>query len=217
MSDKLGEELSALVDGEMSEFGLRKVLSELDDKPEMIDKWGRYHLARGVYRQEAVFCDDLSARVRNALAEESPLSENTIAQKSEYALGRLRDKFYKPLSTAALAAFVSVVSVTVWQSLQPNNISGDDSLIAIHGSGTLSPLENNLSKTTPVRSGNDSYRDVSAPTGEGDTVVSNPPASHYLSPRRLEVYMISHANHVSVMNPSGMMPFARVVSKKAEK
>ena len=217
MSDKLGEELSALVDGEMSEFGLRKVLSELDDKPEMIDKWGRYHLARGVFRQEGLFCDDLSARVRNALAEEPTLSEKTVTKKPNHSLGRLRDKFYKPLSTAALAAFVSVISVTAWQSLQPNNISGDDSLVAVHGSGAPSLLENNLSKATPVRLRNDSYRVVSASNGEGDTVVSNPPASHYLSPKRLEVYMISHANHASVMNPSGMMPFARVVSKKAEK
>lgn len=213
MNDKLGEEFSALVDGEMSEFGLRKVLSELDDKPEMIDKWERYHLARGVFRQEALFCDDLSARVGKVLVDEPPLMRSTATQKAEKPLGMLRDKFYKPLSTAALVTFVSVASVTAWQSLPSNNTAGD-SLIAVSGPEERPVSANDLNKTAQVKPRND--RHMAATTSNGDVVVSNPPASVYLSPQRLKVYMISHANHAAAMNSSGIMPFARVVSAKSE-
>ena len=213
MNDKLGEEFSALVDGEMSEFGLRKVLSELDDKPDMIDKWGRYHLARGVFRQETLFCDDLSARVGKALADELPLMESTATQKAEKPLGMLRDKFYKPLSTVALVTFVSVVSVTAWQSLPSNNTAGD-SLVAVSGPDILPLPATYLNKTAQAKPLNDRYMAVSA--SNGDIVVSNPPASVYLSPQRLKVYMVSHANHAAAMNSSGIMPFARVVSAQSK-
>lgn len=213
MNDKLGEEFSALVDGEMSEFGLRKVLSELDDKPEMIDKWERYHLARGVFRQETLFCDDLNARVGKVLADEPPLMMPAATQKTEKPLGMLRDKFYKPLSTVALVTFVSVASVTAWQSLSSNNSAGD-SLIAVNGPEMLPLPANDLNKTVQVKPRND--RNMAETVSNGDIVVSNPPASVYLSPQRLKVYMVSHANHAAAMNSSGIMPFARVVSTQSK-
>ena len=134
MNDKLCEELSALVDDEVSEFGLRKILLEMDENPELAGKWSRYHIAKAALRNEAVLGVDLSECINAALAEEpchklsagdewraeesasqkEVLSEKTPVAAFLYALG-------KPLSSAALAASVTLAAVLSWQEFKPSN------------------------------------------------------------------------------------------------
>lgn len=102
-SEGARESLSALMDGEASEFEVRRLLDSLDEDPELRARWRRYQLARAALRRElpprAV---DLSQRVRDAL-EGAPAPRRTWGV-SLAALGR-----------AAVAA--SVAAVTVFAAL----------------------------------------------------------------------------------------------------
>ncbi|MFC6671678.1 MucB/RseB C-terminal domain-containing protein [Marinobacterium aestuariivivens] len=52
MGDQFSDSLSALVDGEASEFEVRRLLDRLDQQSELGRKWQRYHLIRSVIRGE---------------------------------------------------------------------------------------------------------------------------------------------------------------------
>ncbi|MBV1871852.1 MAG: sigma-E factor negative regulatory protein, partial [Gammaproteobacteria bacterium] len=70
MSNKLNEELSALVDDEASEFGLRKILTEIESESELVNKWSRYHIAQAVLRDEQLADTSFGEGIAAALADE---------------------------------------------------------------------------------------------------------------------------------------------------
>lgn len=95
-----GAILSALMDGEGSEFEVRRALTLVSPDPELRRKWGRYHLAAAAMRGELVTLGpDLSARIAAALDSE-PAPRNHTALR---AAGRV--------AVAASVAFLTVVGV----------------------------------------------------------------------------------------------------------
>jgi len=80
MSDKEIETLSALMDGEVDEVSLHRVLNQVDNQAQMKSKWRRYHLAQDIMKgQTSAFSEiDLSVAVSEALKDEaSPKSNRT--------------------------------------------------------------------------------------------------------------------------------------------
>lgn len=72
MANSVDEQISALMDGELSERELPGVLESLRKNPELTGRWQRYHLVRDALHgtlSEHVHVD-LSARVRDALRDE---------------------------------------------------------------------------------------------------------------------------------------------------
>lgn len=82
MSDKLFESISALMDNEVDDLELRRLLKEMETNDELARVWSRYHVARDVLHKElpvsAVTNIDLTARVRAALQDESVHRERTF-------------------------------------------------------------------------------------------------------------------------------------------
>jgi sigma-E factor negative regulatory protein RseA len=82
MSDKLFESISALMDNEVDDLELRRLLKEMETNDELARVWSRYHVARDVLHKElpvsAVTNIDLTARVRAALQEEGVHRERTF-------------------------------------------------------------------------------------------------------------------------------------------
>ena len=82
MSDKLFESISALMDNEVDDLELRRLLKEMETNDELARVWSRYHVARAVLHKElpvsANTSIDLTARVRAALQEESSHRERTF-------------------------------------------------------------------------------------------------------------------------------------------
>ena len=50
--DRSAEELSALMDGETSELGLRRVLNNIEQDQALCRKWTRFHVASAVLRRQ---------------------------------------------------------------------------------------------------------------------------------------------------------------------
>ena len=227
MTDKLNEELSALADGEISEFGLRKTLLEMDAKPELAHKWSRYHVAKTVFRHEALSSVDLSESIKAALADEPAHGSNALGDDGWCEATHVADEhkpmttflhsWGKPLSSAALAASLTLAVVLSWQEFLPTSEPVSEPLVAAvqqpfrDQSGYASSSRNTVAaQTVSTQSvGGNVSRLITPPTVASTSSLS---AQSAVTNQRFQVYMISHANHVSVANSAGMMPFARFIS-----
>ena len=230
MTDKLNEELSALADGEVSEFGLRKILLEIDAKPELAHKWSRYHAAKTVFRHESLSSVDLSESITAALVDEPAHGSNAVGDDGWREAAHVADEhkpmtaflhsWGKPLSSAALAASLTLAVVLSWQEFQPTSEPVSEPLVAaaqqplLDQSGYSSPSRNPVAaqtvSTQSAGSVGNASRLITQPRVANTS--SSLSSQSVASVQRFQVYMISHANHVSVANSAGMMPFARFIS-----
>lgn len=122
------EALSALMDDELSDFELRRLLARLDAEPELLARWERFNLTRAVLSGEPVQHPllpsdnslSLHARVMQAVtAEQQPsLPEATSAVGAE---GR-NNHWRRGMARLAVAASVAVAAFVGMQSmLQPGD------------------------------------------------------------------------------------------------
>jgi sigma-E factor negative regulatory protein RseA len=102
------EDISALMDGELSEDDAGRVFDRLKTDPTTRKNWAAYHLIGDVLRQPEHIHSDLSARVRDRLQDEPYL----FVPRRREAKQRMR--------TIALsaAASLSAIGVVVGMSLQ---------------------------------------------------------------------------------------------------
>ena len=117
MNEGIKERISALVDGELSEFEARRILEEIEANPELRDYWLRLQIAKsGLKDQSLGFIDkDISKRV----AEE--LGESIKEEKQTTPSTRIR--LY--LSSALAASLVLVVSALVFD-FDKENLSPEE-------------------------------------------------------------------------------------------
>jgi negative regulator of sigma E activity len=119
MADQSIESLSALMDGEVEDFELRRTLERMESESELADKWDRYHFARSMMRNEEVSLEkiDISASVMSALSEEEEYhcSESMNGNQKESIKSA---PFWKPLSSMAVAASVTAIVIL---GVQNNN------------------------------------------------------------------------------------------------
>lgn len=121
------EALSALLDGELSDFELRRLLARLDENPELLQRWERYNLAGAALQPELIrrptdspsFVD----RVMLQVAEEQPL----LALPSERSWGASVGRVAVAASVA-LAVFVGMQTVLPGNSepMLADNTGGQD-------------------------------------------------------------------------------------------
>lgn len=102
MTDKLHEQLSALVDDELSADERELLYRRLEQQPPLRAKWSRYHalgdMIRGHVQGDARL--DISRSIQAA-----------IAQDTTYAAKPVAPRWMRPLSGAALAATVAFMAV----------------------------------------------------------------------------------------------------------
>lgn len=112
MTDRSIESVSALMDGEVAEFELRRSLDKIAEDSEASERWRRYHVARSVMKGEAVAAVDIdiSSSVMAALDDEEPLTESEVPA-SEQKTSRASEMFWKPLTSMAVAASVTAVVI----------------------------------------------------------------------------------------------------------
>lgn len=84
MKEKQNESLSALMDGELDEMALHRVLKDVENNPEMRDTWSRYHAGRDAMKgTESQFLHlDISGSVSAAIQNESMDSNENASNKS---------------------------------------------------------------------------------------------------------------------------------------
>ncbi|GIT60846.1 MAG: hypothetical protein Ct9H300mP20_06730 [Gammaproteobacteria bacterium] len=71
MNEGIKERISALVDGELSEFEARRVLEEIEAKPELRDYWNKLQITKSGLKERSLgYLDrDISKRVAAELGE----------------------------------------------------------------------------------------------------------------------------------------------------
>ena len=199
MNQALRESISALMDGEASEFELHQVL-KASDKSEVRETWAAMHTTRTVmHRQSPVLCPpSVTASLLEALEQEPAHRSNKVSA----ALPRIAASF-------AVAASVTVATFVGLSG--PATLSTTESQQAAPASQQLA----NARVYEPGQLRGVSYR---AAYGSGpQSVGSKLDQAGELSPaalaarERLAMYLQRHVEYASLNSSKGMMPFARTV------
>ena len=231
MSKFFPETLSALVDGEVDELELRRLLAALDQADEheaerLLVQWSRFNTISDVLTSHAVhkasrsktsdfgsdsgsealrpvFAEDGFAKiVSDAVAKEIDASATKTAFSSGTSVSHWRG-----LAVAASVAFAVVLGVQEFDRFAPQ---GGQPLLA-SGEQTSTPSVVQQADFVALRS-----------------LESKPPADQWVSPvkansatdqikaaeaqARLNAYFLQHANRAATQSGHGLIPFARVAN-----
>ncbi len=195
MSERMRESLSALLDDEADELEVKRLMSVLDDQPELRQTWHRYSIARQAMAGQQPFLSvDISGRVREEI-------ENAGAQPGR---GGFRQRMLRPVASFAVAASVAATVVIGGQQLAGLGDAGTGSEGALPVAASASPvgLVNSLGATTVQAS----YGTRSVPVLQPATRT----AYRELARQRMDRYMQAHAEQAALNTPQGLIPFARV-------
>lgn len=139
MYEKSHESVSSMMDGEIEEFELRRLVQQMGTDDDMQKKWQRYHLSLNVLKGADVQLPknlDLVGRVSAALENEPALGLNSTtpsqAAIKENAAQSVNEKddgkivWWKPLTSMAVAASVTAVVILGGQQISPFTAAVDD-------------------------------------------------------------------------------------------
>lgn len=161
--------LSALMDGEVNELELRRLLKHVETDPALAQQWQRYQFGAGLLKKEPVALSgqDLSSRVMAAISDVD--SHSPLQQKQGLSGGI--SGIYRSLASMAIAASVTAVVILGpgWlagdaQKLQAPSVTAGSS---IAGSASISAGRNTLAQ--PVTFGNRSV----APAYQGSMLAND--------------------------------------------
>jgi sigma-E factor negative regulatory protein RseA len=191
IGEPLRDMVSALVDGEASEFETRRVLEQAGD-PAVRALIGRHYAVRSVLRREAeVLCPPGLSRSILAALEAEPLPQGAVVQAPRWRGWA---------GGAAVAASVCLVAVLGTRAvLQPEAGSAPQVAAGAVSLGTLGQPA-----VTPV-----AMNTAQATVGLRPPLVDDADGE---ARKRLQMYMMPHAGNAALNTPEGMMPYARVVS-----
>ncbi|GLS26579.1 sigma-E factor negative regulatory protein [Marinibactrum halimedae] len=237
--ETMAESLSALMDGETSEFELRRVLSSLDDTPDLKRSWSRYHLARGAMKRELPLdiTVDLSAAIADSIADEpahTVVLDSTVDSSTANSTPATSEKSVKwlgGLGKMAVAASVAMVTVLVAQQVvndAQQTPSVDKDIVA--DATPVTPTVNEpvtAPVSLPIGYGTDSIAARTVSAGAGNNAVRRTSSSPLVFVPRteakvshpgLEEYlnqiMVEHAQ-TGIAAP-GSLPFNRVPRVEAK-
>jgi negative regulator of sigma E activity len=119
MHEKSFEPISAMMDGEIEAFELRRLIERTSNDGELKDKWGRYHLAQDIMQGRSVEMSDtvdLVSKVSAAL-ETEPNYRTTVIHEVDQLVSKERpqqspeepSQWWKPMASMAMAASVTAV------------------------------------------------------------------------------------------------------------
>ncbi len=109
MNDKVNEQISAWVDGELPERELELLLARMESDPALAARWERYHLIQDALRNRlpAQVVPGFADRVQAAIAGDGDTFSSTPA--------RGLPRWLKPVAGTAIAASVAAAMVLVMQ------------------------------------------------------------------------------------------------------
>lgn len=182
MNERLKESLSALMDGEVDELELGRLLKQAEGDPQVLAAWSRYHLVSGLMKREPLMpaSERLVARLHQALKDEADLFEPS----SEV-------RWLKPVASVAVTVAVTFAVVLGYQ---------------VFSAPGLSPLGNPLGKESRPEVVVSPTSVIGIPTVNGNV---NAPLSDR---RRLDAYMLHHAQYRALNERPGVIPIAKVAT-----
>ncbi|GGO82456.1 hypothetical protein GCM10011348_23890 [Marinobacterium nitratireducens] len=194
MGEQFNDSLSALVDGEASEFEVRRLLDRMEQQSELGQKWQRYHLARSAMRGERDSVRvDISQAVMarlDSLSADEPQPDIGAEVATAVAAGagssRASGTFWKPLVSMATAASVTaavILGVQGFNREAVTEVADARPQYSLPGIGTSDDF---------VRAHFGQQRTLSALEPQGDVIRLS---------RGLERYIDQHQHMLSVRKP----------------
>ncbi|MCX4025499.1 sigma-E factor negative regulatory protein [Endozoicomonas sp. SM1973] len=213
--ERLCESLSAFIDGEASELETHRLLKQSQENDEVRQTSFRYHLIGEAMRHEThqFSSIDISSAVSAAIKEEPALQASSESGAEKTMVGR----WLQPLASVAVAASVAFAVVVGVQVFQTEQIEQPGQQLAVTDQERAA--ETNAKYTAPAF--NTGPQLASSP--QAVTPVSVVQQSAVNSPRlfpqqtidqatqtRIQSYLMQHAEHSTLTNGQGILPFARV-------
>lgn len=224
MSSQIRESLSALMDGEVEELELHRLLGEKSvEHSEYVDEtWSRYQLIRESMHsddQNAAFRKlDISQQVAKAIRDEQSVAVSLDALTVNEVNSQVRtlsiSNWLKPAAGFAVAASVAMAVVVGVQGVQQTSpgISAPPTAQAQVASRVYPVVGNSLRAADGNNQQLNRYANVTLPDG----FAARQAAADLEAQRRLDQYMLRHTEKAALNNSQGMMSFARVASFEAE-
>ena len=118
MTEGIKERISALIDGELSEFEVRRVLEEIESDPELKEYWSKLHISRDGMKDHSLgfFNNDISKRVAAELGK-------AVVDNSETKKLFSKSNFY--MSSSIIVGMV-LVATTVMVSTSESTLSPEE-------------------------------------------------------------------------------------------
>lgn len=183
MSEKIHEQVSALLDNELSPREASEALGRLQECDDLQAQWNRFHLIGDVMRGEAsqVNASETAMRVRQSLQSEPAI----IAAPKMKALLQQGPLWMRTLAGAGLAASVAALAVLTAPYLL-DSTPGDTTHIASTTSGISAPY----AQRTGTR-----WKNLKEPEVES----------------KLNGYLVEHSEYASPSGINGVIPYATFV------
>ena len=190
MSDEIREQLSALIDDELSDVERPLLLGRLQRDPDLRAAMGRYQLIGEAMRGGgAVGSLGVADSVQRALADDAPM-----------VVGRTRGyRWWKPVAGSAIAASVALVAVLSVSSLQqadkPAQVVADSQGV----------------KSAPAEPQVELARANATATATSEWNRIQPQVD-----KRLSGYLVNHNEYAASRGMQGVMPYVRIVGFDTE-
>ena len=200
MTDKLSEQVSALLDNELSDHESDSVLSKISQDRDLQQSWERYHMIGDVMRGETLNlrAGEISERVKKEIDSEPAII--SIPKKSKTR--PWKSNWIKPAAGAALAASVATVVVLnttdllgLDESTQPVTVASikpkpAQSVVTVANINTVVPVQTSHQTLPGTR-----WKNLKEPSIES----------------RLNGYLVNHSEYAAPGNGMGVMPYATFV------
>ncbi len=246
MPKHIDESLSALVDGEVDELELRRILNTCDKDPTVYESWRRMQLVRGILNDEAVSNVDLSAGIRQAL-DGVPMDEVPAELKQDVSL---------PVSSASFSTSTEVNVLSRHSNHRPKAKLDEGVDTDCEGAGSATPsgaatlgfatlakissvaamvgfvsatlalvvVDKLQSDTVAVIAASNSANASQVVSGRlaevgsvsGNSGLGSIPVSDSRLDDQLNAYLLQHAEFSSINTGRGLMHFARIEGWQAD-
>lgn len=208
MTDKIREQLSALLDDELSATESARLLDQLGQSRELRNQWDRYHLIGDVLRGETlhVSSKQIAERVRERIEMEpaiiaapKPQSNASPAASKQ----RASVQWLKPAAGVALAASVAAVTVVSLPQLTGDSDVSDNGILIASTQPINPPVQLVSSDRSSAYSRGSSMRwkNLSEPQIES----------------KLNGYLVDHNEYAAPGGMNGVLPYATFVSYDAQR
>jgi sigma-E factor negative regulatory protein RseA len=119
-SSHLAESISALMDSQVSELELQRILKATSEDAELKAVWNRYHIARAVLKKDLTHMapPDFASRISAAIAAEDKLEVQQVATTTSATNVKTQVNWWTNLGRVAVAASVAGAVILGVQQMQ---------------------------------------------------------------------------------------------------
>jgi sigma-E factor negative regulatory protein RseA len=181
MKDKLNEQLSALVDDELTGSEQELLIRQIGRDPELLQRLSRYQLISDAMQNHLPETVDpaFSRRVHGALRQEP-------AGRGDGQAASLTGRWLRPVAGVAVAASVAVVAVTALQTSREETTVQPAAVASV-------PAESEYKRA------------------QDSALAAVPDSGPGIDSSQLDVYLVNHNEYAASRGMRGMLPYVRIV------